>query len=170
MRAIPQSDLLGFSLVSMEDMEEEAGLPAPMLSTVEEVMAREVIAVHPDTSLRTAAELMLEHAISGMPVVDEEGRLAGMLSKTDLVRHRLAEGDEATVAQLPSGQHLVDGSTVEDVMTRQVLTVCEGASLTEAAKIMVNAGVHRVPVLTAKGALAGLISTSDIVRWVAGLP
>jgi CBS domain-containing protein len=169
MRAIPQGELLGFSLVSMDDMEEEQGLPAPMLSTVEEVMARDVIAVHPDTSLRTAAELMLDHSISGMPVVDEEGRLAGMLSKTDLVRHRLVDDDEATVAPLPSGQHLVDTSTVEDVMTRQVLTVREGASLTEAAKIMVNAGVHRVPVLTARGALAGLISTSDIVRWVAGL-
>jgi CBS domain-containing protein len=83
---------------------------------------------------------------------------------------RLTDDEETTVAQLPPGQHVDDGSTVEEVMTRQVLTVRAGASLTEAAKIMVNAGVHRVPVLTARGALAGLVSTSDIVRWVAGLP
>lgn len=167
MRALPQSDLLAFSPASLEEMED---LPAPTLSTVEEIMARDVIAVRPDTSLQTATELMLEHAISGMPVVDEEGRLAGMLSKTDLVRHRLADEDEAIVARLPNGQHLLEDTTVEEVMTRQVLTVPEGASLAEAAKIMVNAGVHRVPVLSASGALAGLISTSDIVRWVAGLP
>jgi CBS domain-containing protein len=150
-------------------LEETESLPAPALCTVDEVMVREVIAVHPDTSLQTAAELMLEHTISGMPVVDDEGRLVGMLSKTDLVRHRLAEEEEATVT-LPSGQHVLDGSTVGDVMTRQVLTVPKGVSLAEAAKIMVNAGVHRVPVVTPSGALAGQVSTSDIVRWVAGLP
>ena len=71
-------------------VEENEALPAPALCTVDEVMVRDVIAVRPDTSLQTAAELMLEHSISGMPVVDEDGQLVGMLSKTDLVRHRLA--------------------------------------------------------------------------------
>jgi CBS domain-containing protein len=150
-------------------MEETEPLPVPALFTVGEVMVREVIAVHPDTSLQMAAELMLEHAISGMPVVDEQGRLQGMVSKTDLVRHGLAREDEAGMA-LPSGQHVLDGTTVADVMTRHVLIVPEGASLAEAAKIMVNAGIHRVPVVSTRGLLAGLISTSDIVRWVAGLP
>lgn len=148
---------------------EESELPAPALCTVGDVMSREVIAVNPDTSLQTAAELMLEHAISGMPVLDEQGRLLGMVSKTDLVRQRLASEDESSVT-LPSGQHLVDVTTVEDVMTRHVLIVPEKASLTEAAKIMVNAGVHRVPVVSSRGTLAGLVTTSDIVRWVAGLP
>lgn len=151
-------------------MEETEPLPAPALCTVGEVMVREVIAVHPDTSLQTAAELMLEHGISGMPVVDEEGRLQGMVSKTDLVRHGLAGENEASGMALPSGQHVLDGTTVGEVMTRHVLIVPERASLTEAAKIMVNAGIHRVPVVSTRGLLAGLVSTSDIVRWVAGLP
>ncbi|WNG45702.1 CBS domain-containing protein [Archangium minus] len=166
MRAIPTTDL---SLISSYYLEENEALPAPALSTVDEVMAREVMSVRPDTSLQTAAELMLELAISGMPVVDEQGQLLGMLSKTDLVRHRLDEEGEPSVT-LPSGQHVLEGTTVEDVMTRQVLTVPEGASLAEAAKIMVNAGVHRVPVVNAAGALVGLVTMSDIVRWVAGLP
>lgn len=131
-------------------------------------MSREVIAINPDTSLQTAAELMLEHAISGMPVVDEQGQLLGIVSKTDLVR-RLAGEDESGV-MLPPGQHRVDVTTVEDVMTRHVLIVPEKASLTEAAKLMVNAGIHRVPVVSTRGVLAGLVTTSDIVRWVAGLP
>jgi CBS domain-containing protein len=166
MRAISPTDLPTFFSI---DMEETEPLPAPALSTVDEVMVRKVLAVYPDTSLRTAAELMLEHAISGMPVVDDQGRLLGMLSKTDLVRHRLDE-EEGVSVTLPSGQHLLEGTTVEDVMTRQVLTVPEGASLADAAKIMVNASVHRVPVVARTGALVGLVSTSDIVRWVAGLP
>jgi CBS domain-containing protein len=166
MRAMRSSNL---PTLSFPQVEETEGLPAPTLCTVDEVMAREVLAVRPDISLRTAAELMLEHAISGMPVVDEEGRLMGMVSKTDVVRHRLADEDESGV-MLPSGQHLLDGTLVEDVMTQHVLIVTESASLTEAAKVMVNAGVHRVPVVNARGVLSGLVTTSDIVRWVAGLP
>ncbi|HLM45996.1 MAG TPA: CBS domain-containing protein [Myxococcaceae bacterium] len=163
MRAHSQND---FPFHALEQTE---ALPAPALSTVEEVMAREVIAVRPDTSLQLAAEQLLEHGISGMPVIDEEGQLVGMLSKTDVVRHQLEDG-EATVENLPSGQHLLEGTTVEDVMTPQVLAVWEGASLMDAAKIMVNAGVHRVPVVSRSGFLVGLISNTDIVRWVAGLP
>ncbi len=166
MRAMPSS-YLPYALLEEEETET---LPAPSLCTVDEVMAREVLAVRPDISLRTAAELMLEHAISGMPVVDEEGQLVGMLSKTDLVRHRIEDDVEASVEVLPTGQHFLDGSTAEDVMTRQVLTVPEGMSLAMAAKIMVNAGVHRVPVVNQMGALVGQLSTTDIVRWVAGLP
>lgn len=164
MRAHSQNDLPLYALDETEPLQ-----AAPALSTVEEVMSREVIAVRPDTSLQMAAELMLEHGISGMPVVDEEGQLVGMLSKTDLVRHQLHE-DEVPVENLPSGQHLLEDTTVEDVMTPQVLAVWEGASLVDAAKIMVNAGVHRVPVVSRQGVLAGLITTTDIVRWVAGMP
>jgi CBS domain-containing protein len=164
MRAHPQTYL---PLQAFE--ETEVLMPAPALTTVEELMTREVIAVRPDTSLHTAAELMLEHGISGMPVVDEEGQLVGMLSKTDVVRHQL-DADEVAVENLPSGQHVLDDTTVEDVMTPQVLAVWEGASLADAAKIMVNAGVHRVPVVSRNGMLAGLITHTDIVRWVAGLP
>jgi CBS domain-containing protein len=164
MRALPLND---YSLPFM--MEETEPLPVPALFTVDEVMAREVIAVRPDTSLQMAAELMLEQGISGMPVVDEEGQLVGMLSKTDLVRHQLDDG-EATVGTLPSGQHLLEGTLVEEVMTPQVLAVWQGASLADAAKILVDAGVHRVPVVSRDGVLVGLVSNTDIVRWVAGLP
>ncbi|WPB80408.1 CBS domain-containing protein [Archangium violaceum] len=166
MRAFPMNNR---PMPFPSELEESEPLPSPALWAVCDVMSREVIVVNPDTSLQTAAELMLEHAISGMPVVDEQGRLLGMVSKTDLVRQRLASEDESSVT-LPAGQHLEDTTIVEDVMTRHVLIVPEKASLTEAAKIMVNAGVHRVPVVSSRGTLAGLVTTSDIVRWVAGLP
>ncbi|QRO00468.1 CBS domain-containing protein [Archangium violaceum] len=166
MRAALLTDLPTVSSLYEEETEP---LPAPALCTVDEVMVRNVIAVHPDTSLRTATELMLEHAISGIPVVDEAGLLVGMLSKTDLVRHQLDE-ESADSVTLPSDQHVLEDTTVEDVMTRQVLTVPAGASLAEAAKVMAIAGVHRVPVVAPGGALTGLVTTSDLVRWVAGLP
>lgn len=165
MRAIQSIDLPPSLSFYREELE---SLPAPALSTVEEVMARDVLAVRPDMDLRTAAELLLENAISGMPVVDEQNQLLGMVSKTDMMRHRLENGEESV--SLSSDQHVLEDTTVADVMTRQVLTVLEGTSLVEAAKLMVTAGVHRVPVVSPEGALVGLVTTSDFVRWVAGLP
>lgn len=165
MRAIQPTDLPPSLSLYEEELE---SLPAPALCTVDEVMTREVLAVRPDTPLRTAAELLLENSISGMPVVDEQGQVLGMVSKTDVMRHRLEAG-EASVS-LSSDQHILEDTTVEDVMTRQVLTVPAGASLVEAARILVHAGVHRVPVVSPRGVLLGLVTTSDLVRWVAGLP
>lgn len=149
--------------------EEHELLPAPKLSTVDEVMTRDVVAVRPDTSLETVAEVLLEHGISGVPVVSATGRLLGLVSKTDLVRRQLVPQDEAEVVAGP-GQHLVDGTTVAEVMTREVVSVHVGDSLADAAQVMAFTGVHRVPVLDAKGVMVGLVTTSDVVRWVAGLP
>jgi CBS domain-containing protein len=148
---------------------EASGLPAPDLSTVDEVMTRRVLSVRPDTSVETLAALMLEHNISGLPVVDEHGQLVGMVSKTDLVRAQNS-GDSDPMSPLPYGEHAVTGATVADLMSPHVLSVPQGSPLSETARLMVEAGVHRLPVITRKGELCGMVSTSDIVRWVAGLP
>ncbi len=148
---------------------EVESLPAPAMSTVEEVMMRDVVFVRPDTSLLTVAELLLDRRISGVPVVDSDGRLQGVISQTDLLRRQVEEGGQV-VPTLEAGVHFVDSSVAAEVMTKKVFTVVEGATLSEAAKVMVVAGVHRVPVVTKDGKLAGIVSTSDIVRWVAGLP
>jgi CBS domain-containing protein len=148
--------------------EDASTLPAPQLCTVDEVMTRDVVSVRPDTSVETLAELMLERNISGLPVVDAEGRLVGLVSKTDLVRAQNAPDDGSV--SLPRGVHEVSGATVADLMSPRVLCVRTGAQLSEAARLMVDAGVHRLPVISRGGALQGMVSTSDVVRWVAGLP
>jgi CBS domain-containing protein len=153
----------------MATFTDQESLPAPAMSTVGEVMMRDVIFVRPDTSLLTVAELLLDHHISGVPVVDSKGRLQGVISQTDLVRRQIDEEGEAGPS-LDAGLHMVDSSVAADVMTKKVLTVDPGASLVEAAKVMVEASVHRVPVVTKDGKLVGIVSTSDIVRWVAGFP
>jgi CBS domain-containing protein len=144
-------------------------LPAPALCTVDEVMTRQVVSVRPDTSAETLAALMLEHHISGLPVVDAAGRLVGMVSKTDLVRAQNCV-DTESISPLPYGQHELSGTTVDDLMTPHVLAVTTSTPIAEAARRMVEAGVHRLPVVSRSGALRGVLSTSDIVRWVAGLP
>jgi CBS domain-containing protein len=148
---------------------EGSGLPAPDLCTVDEVMTRRVVSVRPDTSVETLAALMLERNISGLPVVDAHGQLVGMVSKTDVVRAQNSSNEDP-MSPLPYGLHAVSGATVSDLMSPHVLAVPEGSPLSETARLMVEAGVHRLPVVTHKGALCGMVSTSDIVRWVAGLP
>lgn len=144
-------------------------LPAPNLCTVEEVMTRDVVTVRSDMRLQTVAELLLDRGISGAPVVDEAGRVLGLISKTDLVRWQLDDEDLAALAVGP-GQHLEDSTTAEDVMTKGLVTVQAGTSLSAAAEEMALAGVHRVPVVDAAGVMVGLVTSTDIVRWVAGLP
>jgi CBS domain-containing protein len=148
---------------------ESETLPAPAMSTVREVMRSDVIFVRPDTSLITVAELLLDHHISGVPVVDSDGRLVGVISQTDLLRRQVEEEGEAGPS-LGAGLHLIDSAVAADVMTRKVLTVGQRDSVADAAKVMITAGVHRVPVVTKDDKLMGIVSTSDVVRWVAGLP
>lgn len=145
--------------------------PASSLCTVEEVMTRNVVSVPSDMPLQAVAEVLLDCGISGAPVVDDAGRVLGLVSKTDLVRWQMDEDDQ----DLPPfaadpGPFAEDATTAEDVMTKGIVVVKAGASLSEAAGVMARAGVHRVPVVDAAGVVVGLVTSMDFVRWVAGQP
>src|SRR3712207_362824 len=98
---------------------DDSSLPAPELSTVDEVMTRRVVSVRPDTSVETLAALMLERNISGLPVVDAQGQLMGMVSKTDVVRTQNS-ADGESMSPLPYGLHAVNSATVSDLMSPHV--------------------------------------------------
>jgi CBS domain-containing protein len=145
--------------------------PASNVCTVEEVMTRNVVSVPADMPLQAVAEVLLDCGISGAPVVDDAGRVLGLVSKTDLVRWQMDEDDQdlPPFADEP-GQAVEADATAEDVMTKGIVTVQAGASLSEAAGVMAQAGVHRVPVVDAAGVVVGLVTSMDFVRWVAGRP
>lgn len=142
--------------------------PASRPCTVEEVMTRNVVSVPADMPLQAVADVLLDCGISGAPVVDDAGRVLGLVSKTDLVRWQMDEDDQG----LPpfAGPFVEDATTAEDVMTKGIVVVQAGASLSEAAGVMARAGVHRVPVVDAAGMVVGLVTSMDFVRWVAGQP
>jgi CBS-domain-containing membrane protein len=136
-----------------------------------DLMARRVISVCEDVSLSGAVELMLENHVSGLPVVDRQGRLRGMISKTDVVREStLGERAPVKVHMLPSGVQEIRCTTVSDVMTRGAYTVRPDATIQEVALALVESGVHRVAVVDKATRVVGIISTSDVVRWVSCLP
>jgi CBS domain-containing protein len=125
--------------------------------TVGDFMTANLISISETASLAEAAGILDSNKITGLPVVDDNGLLIGVLSQTDLVRAR-------------ANQHLVSnwpGLAVGQIMTTPVLTIAATASLEEAAKEMERHRVHRLVVTDATATPIGIISTSDLVRsWL----
>ena len=142
-----------------------------------DVMTREIVAVGPETPLADAIRLMLEHRVSGLPVVDGDGQLVGLLTEGDLL-HRAETGTDAVrfgwlQALLARGRMAeryvhTHGRKVQDAMTRDVLTVGEASPLDDVIRIMETRHVRRVPVVEG-GRLVGIVSRSDLVRALGAL-
>ncbi len=127
--------------------------------TVGQVMTPDPVTIRQDAPLSTAARLLEENEISGVPVVDDEGLLVGVLAESDLVRARATE-------------HLWDrwpGLSVRHLMHTPALTADRSMTLDEAAATMERAHVHRLVVVGEDQATpVGIVSTSDIVRAMVG--
>ncbi len=150
---------------------------------VSALMTREVIVVRPETSIDTAAGLLLDNGISRLPVIDQAGKLVGVLSKTDLVEEQVERDENSSHDATPltrrssAGIRAIEpdvhehfmGPLVEDVMSRPALCVPEHYTVARAAEIMAAHRVHGLPVVTRSGELVGMISALDILAWVAGI-
>mgnify|MGYP001565607960 CR=1 FL=1 len=152
----------------------------PMLVGVVKIMSKKVKTVRPDMSLEAAMDLMVEFEIGHLPVVDAEGKLVGLLSKSDLVREHFIDGNTSEtnirfsgrngVTYSPGGGFHEDDEAqkmVSDVMTKRVRTVVETATVAEAAITMSKHRIHGLPVVSSKKSLVGFLSTFDIVGWIA---
>lgn len=140
---------------------------------VKEVMTTEIVTVSPDNSVRQAVKLMLDSQISGVPVVDDEGRLLGILSEGDLIRRtELISGTIASLDEmaLPSEERANayvrrNSWRVGDVMTSDPVTIDEEASLACVAKLMHQRAIKRIPV-TRGGQLVGIVSRADLLQAI----
>jgi CBS domain-containing protein len=131
-----------------------------------------VVTISPRTTVLEAAKLILERRISGLPVVNEEGRLVGIVTEGDLLRR--AEIGTELLPSMPNPEAIDDfnlfgeyfkshGGRVEDVMTRDVVRVFENTPLAEVAALMALKGIKRVLVM-GNGEVAGIISRADFLR------
>jgi len=141
------------------------------------IMTASVLCLTSDVSVDAAAAMLMEANVSGAPVVDAEGMPVGVVSRTDLLRERLERGDVVeSSAPLPdelrSGFHLDGASastaTVGEVMTPIAFTLVQTESLSTAAALMATEGVHRLPIVDDDGHVVGILSTLDVMRWLAG--
>lgn len=125
--------------------------------TVGEAMTPDPISILETASLAEAATILDARKITGLPVVDPDGAVVGVLSQTDLVRARANSHLVSSWPGLPVGQ----------IMTRPALTIAASASLEEAARVMEERRVHRLVVCDEAATPIGIISTSDLVRsWL----
>lgn len=127
-----------------------------------DIMSRPAVTVEPVATVKEAARLMSERHLSGLPVVDAQGTLVGMVTEADLLRLEMGTEPRTQITQLPEDAP----RRVEDVMSRVVVTVEMETDLGVCVQRMLAAGVKRVPVLS-EGAVVGVLSRHDVMRVVA---
>jgi CBS domain-containing protein len=131
-----------------------------------DIMNREIVPVRRGSSLATAARLMLEHGINSLPVLDQAGRMVGMIGIRDVLRVPVPSGSEMPLLKwIPPEEkaHRLLDTTVDQVMARRVVSVDESATVMEVAALMANKGVHPIPVLRGDK-LLGVVGRADVVR------
>lgn len=138
-----------------------------------DLMTTEVVVVHPETPLKEVARLLIEHRISGMPVVDQDGTVLGVVSEADLL------AKEAGVHEAPRPSSLrwllgrdrqqeaqllrINAVTAGAAMTTPAATIEAGQPLSAAARRMTEDRINRLPVVK-DGRLVGIITRADVVR------
>lgn len=134
---------------------------------VRDIMTSEVVTVHPGATLKQAAQLLVEHRIAGLPVVDAEGRLLGVLSESDFLFKE--QGDPEARPSPPSGappvadRRRLEAHVVGEAMTAPPRTIGPEKPVAAAARLMLGEGVNRLPVVE-DGRLVGIVTRGDLVR------
>lgn len=134
---------------------------------VADVMTTDVITIGPDAPLKEAATVMVRSGISGLPVVDENRAVVGIITEADFVT---AEADRSwgrqrrrLLASLYGDADTPRARSVSDAMTADPHSIDQNSSVTEAARKMIELGVKRLPVVTPDGFLVGIISRADVM-------
>ncbi len=142
---------------------------------VADIMTRDVRSVKPGTRVGEIARLLREHAVSGLPVVREDGELVGIITELDLIRRHARPqmpnflpllGGYITFGSKAYQESLrrITGVVAEDIMTTPVNTINPDASIEDAATVMVSNRSNPLPVVDEDGKMIGIISRTDILR------
>jgi CBS domain-containing protein len=118
-------------------------------TTVSEIMTSDVWCGREDLDLPTLQRLIVERSIGGVPIVDEAGRPIGIVTLSDLTRHA---GEDKRAGQ---------------IMSRLMFVLPDSASVSQAAALMALEHVHRIPIVDDDGHLAGIVSSLDLLAWLA---
>ena len=140
-----------------------------------DIMTRDVVTVTPDTDILQAAKRLLENHFNGLPVVDDEGKLLGILCQDDLIVQQKQVPLPSVFTLLDGMIPLFSGKQMEKEVEKMVAMKVSGAmtpnprtvdpetSIEEIATIMVRKNIHTLPVLE-KGKLVGVIGKEDVLR------
>ncbi|MFD6191937.1 CBS domain-containing protein [Streptomyces sp. NPDC060275] len=135
--------------------------------TVSDVMTHTAVAVGPQAPLKDVIALMDQWKVSALPVLEGEGRVVGLVSEADLLpkeEFRDSDPDRFTQMRRLTDLAKAGGLTAADVMTAPAVTVHPDATLAQAARIMAQRKVKRLPVVNAEGLLEGIVSRADLLK------
>jgi len=138
------------------------------MHTVEEAMTSQVVTVSPESTVTVAARVVCDSGVSGLPVVDGDGCVVGIVTEADLLHHAVLP-DLAKVKDRRGSGGQVSESRVCDVMSREVVGGTSGRPFGEAARLMETARVRRLVVVGDGFTLEGIISRRDVVAALARL-
>ena len=143
-----------------------------------DIMTKSIMSVSPSTTIEELARLLIEHSISGVPVVDDEGRIQGIITQNDLISKNsrlhiptIVRLFDAYItlgtSKLENDIKKMTAATVGDICTKEVITIDEDASVEQIATVMTEKKIHLLPVVT-EGKLIGIIGKKDIIKAIAG--
>lgn len=142
---------------------------------IRDIMTKEVITVNEDDTVEKCANLLTTHNLSGLPVVDREGNVTGIITEGDLIKHN-SNVQVPAFLEILGGIIYLDnpnkffedvkksmGHYVKTVMTKEVTTVSPDEKVEDAATLLVRKKVKRLPVLDQEGKLVGIVARKDIM-------
>ena len=140
---------------------------------ISEIMIRDVISIRDNMLVSDANDLMFNHKISGLPVIDESGKVIGILTQDDLIRALLPSYQEIHEDErllhdyeyMESRAHTLAKTPVRDIMSKEVYTVDEDTPVVKAASLMFMKKIKRIPVMR-EGKLVGVVSRTDIINAI----
>jgi CBS-domain-containing membrane protein len=140
-----------------------------------DIMTTKVITVNKETTLKDLARILYERHINGVPVVDDEGSLIGIICESDLIRKDKKLHIPTVVAVFDAVFYLespkkfakeierLNATTVEDLYTKEVITVAEKTPVDEIATLITEKKIYTIPVMDGNR-LVGIIGKSDLIR------
>ncbi len=143
-----------------------------------DVMVKNVITVKEHDTLQEVAKILVDKKISGVPVIDDNNRVVGIITEGDLIYQGKKFHVPAVIEILGGVFYFEDPRKIEkdlrkmvgvkagDVMTSEIITVEENTSIEEIATIMVKKSINRVPVTDETGMLVGIITRQDLIRTI----
>ena len=143
-----------------------------------DIMTKDVITVKDETNIEELARLLIDHKISGVPVIDDDNKMIGIVTENDLIKKN-KRFHIPTIVRLFDAYFLLDSGKVEDeikkmvattvgeIYTKKVLSISEDTTLEEIATIMAEKHIHLLPVLK-DNEVVGIVGKADVVRSMTG--
>lgn len=154
------------------------------MQTAKEIMTSPSLSVTEDQTVKEVLELLAEKRFSGFPVVDQENKIIGIISDTDIIRYSHTinviplsnlsgwispYADISDLASMRKGFDMLHTTRVGQIMTKKVYTINEDAPAKEVALLMNRRKINRVPVVDSDDKLVGIITRSDMVQCMVNL-